>query len=291
MQGLASNTTDPFFAAKHLELLPFYSLFNAAYGLKFGRTGQRKGDTKRLNQLFKLLSSTKLHIWDIALQAVFLANTPEYTKIFPNGLTAFHIGSIEDRITYLRNAVLEMANYPSLTALHDEIALFLAQLESARSVQNMKATNVKDSKGDLLTKAYNLADEIYGVLGDFMKKFRKDPTLILAFFPIFLLKYRKNKDAPNPDIIELSILSSTTVEAGFNFGHNDSLNLYDTGNTDLILWFAADKMAPKPMTVITLTPQDVKTIKVSDHATQDDRFLMVENPSLDDLGILEISLN
>ena len=291
MLGLSSNVDDPFYDLKYQELLPFIAPFNAAYDIKYGNKGQRKGDTKKFNQLFKQLSSVKLHSWDIALQAVFQQNTPEYTKIFPNGLTPFHTYSISDRFDYFKNAVTEIAKYPALLALHTEMAAFFADFKLAEDVKQKKNINIKESKDEVLTLARIVADEIYGVLGDFMKKFRKKPENILAFFPVFLLRQRKKGAAPDPSIIELSINSSESIEAGYNFGHNDSLNFYDTGDTNLVIWFTPDPLAAKPLKLINLIPQGIKTIKVSDYASQADRFMMVENTSIDDIGSLEISLN
>jgi len=291
MLGLASNTTDPFFADKHQELFPFIEAFNASYDMNYNNFGQRKGDVKRFKQLYRILTSTKLHTWDIALQAVYQANTPEYTKILPNGFKLFHVKSTSDRMTYFKNAVTEIGNYPNLNALHNEMNLFYLELTACYDVKQKKSTNIKESTSDLKTLAIALADEIYGVLGDFMKKFRKDPDKIRAYFPIFLLRYRKKGAKPDPDIFTRTVNANTIIEAGLNFGHNDSMNLYDTGNTGFDVWFTPDPTAPKPEKVLTFLPQDVKVIKVSDYAIQADRFMMIENTSINEEGTIEISFN
>jgi hypothetical protein len=290
MQGLKSNTTDPFFSTKYQEMLPFYTTFKTTYDLKFGTKGQRKGDTKYQKKMFKQLI-VKMHAWDIAIQVVYLNDTSEYTKIFPYGLSPFSQYPMEMRITYLRNAVNQLSGYIELHAVYVEMNQFLLDLQGARDEQTTKSTGVTESIADLLSIALDFADEIYGVLGDFMKKFRKTPEKILPFFPVFLLKYRTKNSAPDPDLHELTIEKASIIEAGFNFGHNDSLNLYDTGETGIFVWFTADQTLPRPKNALSFAPQDIRTIIVSDYAGQDDRYMMIENISTETTGTFEITVN
>lgn len=290
MGRLMMSTSDPFFEEKHQQLLPYYDAFNKAYDQKSGNKALRKGDTKQVNQLLKQLVTDKLHAWDIAIQSKYLKSTAIYTYIFPQGLSPFSSASIEQRIKYLGNAVTMLSNYADLVAVYEEMKQFHTDLQKARDNKTQKDGNVNNSIEEAMLAAYDLADEMYGVLGEFMGKFKKNPSQIEAFFPVFLLRQkRKNNDDPN-DVLSIIIPKADKTEGGFSFKISDSLNFYVCGETELEIYFVPDKNAAKPANVIKLLPQDVKTILIKDYANQNDRFMMIENLSATEEGELEVSM-
>jgi hypothetical protein len=290
MERLQSNSTDSFFSDKYQQLLPYYNAFNEAYDSKFGNQAQHKGNTKLLSQQLKSLTSNKIHAWDIKIQNVYLKTTPEYTIIFPQGLTPFSSLPIDRRIKYLGNAVAMMGNYSSLSVVCDEMNQFYLDLVKARNNQEQKDGNVNDSRGDVMQKAYDLADEIYALLGEFMAKYKKNPLLIDAYFPVFLLRKKRKSTNDTNDFYDILIPKADKKEGGFNFKNTEKINFYITGNTSLEIYFVADKNAPKPGNTIILAPQDIKTILISDYASLDDRFLIIENLSATEDGEIEITM-
>ena len=82
LERMKSNTTDPFFNDKLMQLLPLFTSFNDVYDQKIVNKSFRIGDTKLLKQLLKQMSSINAHTWDVAIQNVFLKTTPEYSTIF-----------------------------------------------------------------------------------------------------------------------------------------------------------------------------------------------------------------
>ena len=289
LERMKSNTTDPFFNDKLMQLLPLFTSFNDVYDQKIVNKSFRIGDTKLLKQLLKQMSSINAHTWDVAIQNVFLKTTPEYSTIFPKGLTPLSTLPIEQRIKYLGSAVVVMQNYSALAQVMNEMILFHDSLLKARGNQAQKDGNVNDSKEEVMLKAYELADEIYGVLGEFIQKYKKNPLQIEAYFPVFLLRYKKKGNDINPDVYEIKIAKAGKAEGGFSFSINEKINLYVTGNTELEVYFVPDKNAAKPSNTIKLLPQDIKTILIKDYANQDDRFLMIENLSATEDGEIEIS--
>lgn len=288
-ENLRANTDDPFFHDKYSQLLPFFTSFSEAYILKYGNKSQHKGDTILLNQLLKELSSTQARAWDVAIQNIFPKKSAEYAKIFPQGVTPLSTLSIEQRIIYLLNAITIARNYTQLATVCDRMNHFYMSLINARDTQEQKSANVKISIDDVMQKAYLLADEIYSVLGEFMSKYKNNPAQIAVYYPIFLLRYRKKTTDENPDIYEIAIDEGAKVEGGFSFNISDKINLYNTGETDLEVYFTTGKTDIKPSNTIKLLPQDIKTILIKDYANQDDRFLMIENLSTTEKGEIEIS--
>ena len=290
MERLLSNTSDTFFSEKYQQLSPYFTAFNDAYDLKFGNKAERKGDTKLLYQQLSLLSSSKSHAWDVAIQSVFLNTTPEYTKILPQGTSPLSRLPIEQRIQYLGNAVTMMSNYPALHAVYLEMKTFHADLIHARGTQEQKEGNVNDAIGDVMLKAYALSTQLYGVLGAFMTKYCENPSQIKAYFPVFLLRQKRKNVEDTAGVSEIKVAAATTVEGGFSFNMYDIFNLYITGETNMELYFVPDKNAVKPSNTIKMSPQDIKTIAVKDYASQDDRFFMIQNLSATEEGEIEISL-
>ena len=118
MEGLKSNPGDTFFDERYQQLLPYFTAFNTAYIAKFGNKAQRKGNTLTLHQLFKQLSSSKAHAWDVAIQNVYLKSTAKYINILPQGLSSLYALPIEQSILYLENAVIMSDNDPLLLTVH-----------------------------------------------------------------------------------------------------------------------------------------------------------------------------
>jgi hypothetical protein len=288
MLGLQSSDDDPFFNDKYQELLPYYNAFKEAYFLKFDNKSNRKGNTIKLKQLLKQLSSSKAHAWDVAIQNVYLNNTPQYAIIFPQGLSPLSLLAIEQRILYLSNAVEMLSNYPQLSTVHNDMKSFCMQLIEARSKQEQKNSEVKESISDVKQKAYDLSDEIYRVLSCFMGKYYKNPKLIKAYFDINLVRKNQTKYSKQQETHNFTIAKSTSIEAGFSFDIHDKFSVSVTGATMLALYFVPDKTLPKPAHYLHLKPQDIKKISVKDYAGNNDRFLMIENLSDKQEGSIEI---
>ncbi len=203
MMHLKSNADDPFFMAKYNQLLPYYNAFDDAYNEKFGNASGRKGDTLLLKQLLKAMSNHKIHAWDIDIQTKFVNTTPEYTKIFPQGLSPLSLLPIEQRTQYLNTAIEIMSNYPQLSQVHDEMKSFYQALCLARNTQLQKDGNLIESRNEVMQHAYKLSTEIYGVLGEFMTKFKDHPLVIETYFPVNLIRdKRKSTKKPNENSTE-----------------------------------------------------------------------------------------
>ncbi len=192
MMHLKSNADDPFFMDKYNQLLPYYNAFDDAYKEKFGNASQRKGDTRKLNLLLKEMSGSKIHAWDIAIQSHFINSTPEYTKIFPQGLSPLSLLSIEQRLLYLKTSIEIMSNYTQLSLVYDDMKLFYDALCQARNTQTEKNANLTLSRAEVMQHAYKLSNEIYGVLGEFMTKYKDNPLVIETYFPVNLLRKKQS---------------------------------------------------------------------------------------------------
>ena len=290
MQGLQNNSGDSFLAHMYTNTLPAYNAFLTAYGKNFGDKGNRKSLTSKQKNLLTELSSVKAHEWDVKIQNLYLENSPEYLAILPNGISPLSHYQIDMRILYVENMIAQMASIPQLSTLSDSITTFLEDLKLARNKKESKASDVKLAADELHKAAYLMAEQLYANLGSFMMQYAANPQSIAIYFPTYLLYYKKNNQGNNNNIYELALAMSEILEGGFNFGYDAKINMYNTGETILDVWFTDDTTSPKPINFIQLAAQEIKTITVSQYATQVQRFLMVENTSTTDEGSIEFSL-
>ena len=145
-----------------------------------------------LNQLLKEMSSHKIHAWDIAIQSHFISSTPEYTSIFPQGLSPLSLLAIEQRLLYLKTSIEILSNYTQCSVVHDDMKLFYDALYLARNTQIQKNANLTESRSEVMQCAYKLSNEIYGVLGEFMTKFKDHPMVIETYFPVNLVRKKQS---------------------------------------------------------------------------------------------------
>ncbi len=287
---LNHSTDDLFSAAMYNKLLPYFEEFDHAYNYKFSNKAKRKGNTKRLYQLLKEMRSQKVHIWDIGVQTVFINSTPDYIKIFPQGLSPLSLLPIEQRIMYLGNAIEMLAEYTQLNAVRNDMMQFYDMLTQARSTQVRRDGNLRESRNEVMQKAYLLSNEIYGVLGEFMTYYKDNPKRIEAYFPVNLLRKKKSYTKQSIEIHQITINENEAKEAGFSFGPYNKFKVKNTGTIALSLYFLPDKDAAKPTKVILLHAGKSKTISIKTHATLKDRFFMIANLSDNQKGEVEIGM-
>lgn len=284
------SADDLFSLAMYNKLLPYYEEFDQAYNNTFFNKSLRKGNTLRLYQLLKEMRSQKLHIWDIKIQSVFISSTPDYIKIFPQGLSPLSLLPIEQRIMYLGNAIDMLSNYTQLNTVRDEMKAFYDLLAEARSIQVRRDANLRESRNEVMKKAYLLSNELYGVLGEFMTKYKDNPNRIEAYFPVNLLRKKKSHTKQSIEIHQITINENEAREAGLSFGPYNKFKVKNTGTITLSLYFLPDKDAAKPTKVILLQAGKSKTISIKTHASLKDRFFMIANLSDRQKGEVEIGM-
>ncbi|MFZ4799839.1 MAG: hypothetical protein ACOYMA_20270, partial [Bacteroidia bacterium] len=98
----------------------------------------------------------------------------------------------EQRLLYLKTSIEIMSNYPQLSLVHDDMKSFYDALYLARNTQTKKNANLTLSRAEVMQQAYKLSNEIYGVLGEFMMKYKDNPLVIETYFPVNLLRKKQS---------------------------------------------------------------------------------------------------
>jgi hypothetical protein len=248
----------------------------------------RKGDTVAQKDYYTILRTPKMRDWNIDIMAFFKPGSPEYTKIFPEGLTPFSAKTLDEILIYFRLVIKNAGAYNVLNAIVTDMTAFNTEIETARSTQQTSVSGVKTMSAELKSTGSTMASEMYGALGSLIKFHRYHPSNIKHYFNLTLLRYQKKANGEAADLYELVLAGGKKLEAGFAFSLTEKLMLYNSGETKLRGWFTADKDAPMGSTYFDLEADDVIEFLVSKYANDGDRFLMIQNLSDTVEGSVEI---
>jgi hypothetical protein len=267
---------------------PFYLAFKSDYIKIKSKKGVRIGDTYAQKLFFIKLYSEKMPPWVRAISDFYEPKSPEYKKIFPQGLTPLSTYPLDERLAYFDAMIETMKLYSNLNTIRGEMETFRDSLEGMRDTREHSGSDVDVVSDELHGLATDLAIETYSALGSLMKLYRKTPEKILAFMSISLLHYY-SKTAGEPDnVFELLFAANETKEAGFVFTIDEKLMIYNSGNTTLRFWFAKAAADPMSTTYFDVEPDAVKEYIINVYANADDHFLMVKNLSTTEEGSVEI---
>src|SRR5437867_1472084 len=73
--------------------------------------------TDVLGALLSDLTSKLIRQWDIAIQGVFMDDTPEYAELLPNGRGSFQTGAIDDRMQAVKMLAERLGGFAQFAAL------------------------------------------------------------------------------------------------------------------------------------------------------------------------------
>ena len=140
--ALTAAAADPVIAAILVLFTPFHNELLDSSSTKDGAVGSRMSDTQAKDQLFIILTQQKLPTWRQMIGNVYLPGTPGYTNLFPQGMDAFHKGTIENKLLHLKTLRDKCNLDASLTAVYTLIAAFYTLIMNARGNQEGEKTLV-----------------------------------------------------------------------------------------------------------------------------------------------------
>ena len=288
IEALKAESGTPEISEIHHNISPVYLLFKEAYALNKSKTGIRKGDTNQQKEMFSVLQKEKMPDWHRKIAVAFPPKTTDYIKVFPQGMEAFYQFSYEDRLVYLNNIILQLGTFPQFDAIVLEMKSYRDLISEAHKTQQQTTTGVKSTSDDLKMKSEALAKEVYGALGLLMYHFRDNPSNILKFFNLTLLRNNQKAKETSETVYEVIIPAAAIKEAGFSFKVTEKLLLYNSGDTILRCWFAELPDAPVTTNCFDIAIDTEMEVNISQYAKQTDRFLMIHNLSTENEGIMEI---
>lgn len=271
--ALKSKQGDPFYdqlisdyQPLHDNLVSFYESWKAA-------TGGQQGKTLTVNQLLKLLSSTKARQWDIATQMIYAINTEEYKKLFPRRRVPFQQGSQTDKLTAVEAFVKAIGSDASLVTVKNDAEKFYNQLYAALEIQKSSIALKGSFSDEVETARIAMSVGQYANLGALINKYAATPEYINQFFDLVAIRSGQQVifTGDTKPLETENILKHT-------FGVDDDVKLENEGITTLIFFLAAQKNDAPGSTTITVMPQTTVTVKASDLGDiKTNTFLNVKN--------------
>ncbi|HNI43156.1 MAG: carboxypeptidase regulatory-like domain-containing protein [Chitinophagales bacterium] len=181
----ADNDTD--IAVILSNFKPAYISFRELYAQKQAFLGIYEGETLNFETVMAEIPQ-HLRRWEGLVRAIFVEDTPQERAIFPNKRTPFLSGTYEQRVSAVESLVVTLSRYSALSNVHHLVETYYNQLMGARMAQQ-KQEGQSEKLSSLLYKQHQITcQELYGVLGALMNKYRYEPERISDFIDISLIR-------------------------------------------------------------------------------------------------------
>ncbi len=179
---------DPFFVTMYNAYHELHVALVAAYNAWISQGGTQESQTLNLNQLLRLLSSTKAEKWMTTVKGFYALGTVRFKELFPDLKKGYQNGSQEDRIATVEAFIIAIGSDPNLAALKAEVIIFRDLLKAALAAQKagISTTNSKSTTLEKARKASAVGQ--YGDLGGLMQKFQDDPSNVGDYFDLVALR-------------------------------------------------------------------------------------------------------
>ncbi len=254
---LMEQQADPVILNLLTRTTPLHDAFLTAYNNSKNAIGLRKAATQSVENKLALLRSTTLRSWDAQVQVHFLSGTPEYTSVFPNGLTALHTSTIDQTVTMLK-ALAERANeHAVLAAVATEIDTFHTELKDLRDAQQGKEQQVGSTSTLLETQRVALANMMYANLGVLMDKYSDAPENIANFWEVQLLQRHNSTSDADSEEYNGSVGAGATVSITSTIPDDANIVITNTGSVPLVFCAAPDEVTACGIDGLTLNPGEV----------------------------------
>lgn len=273
LSALLSKDSDPAISLLAFNLEPFVTNFNTAYTNWLSKIGTQKSHTNELSNNLKLLSSTKIKQWDIAVQGQYIEGTSQYIAIFPNHRRPFQQGSQEDRMAACEALSLALTGIVPLASTKADVDAFIDTLKANFVTQKGSLSNTGSNSDALDAARQAMCIEMYGVLGQLMSIYKADPSDVRPFFDLETIRNHEQtlfRGTLNANEIEL-VLTHTFIEG-------EQVKLANKGTTTLR--FALVPLSTSDIagtTFVDLEPNSETVVLASELGNLANRFLKVLN--------------
>ncbi len=273
LAALKKQVGDPFFDALIASYEPLDTALNNAYNAWKTSNSAQQGETFSLNQLYRLLSSSKIRQWDIAVQNIYGQNTPQYKALLPKRREPFQHGSQTDRKTAVKTFSESLNGDAALAAVKTDVDNFYQQLSEVLSNQKGEKRSTSVSSQLVEKTRVAMCTGQYANLGALMQKYAETPEIIESFFDLAAIR-------SGAQVLFTGDTKPQEHENIFKhtFFANDTVRLENEGVTDLKFYLADSKNAPLNGTVVSVPAGETVTVPVTQLGNATNTFLNVHNP-------------
>ena len=196
---LRNEQTDPDIATMLSYLEPPFLAYVKIYNTWGAVSGTYHGKTQSVEELLANDLPLQLRRWEGKVRSEFIEDSPTEREIFPNKRSPFLSGTYEDRISAIGSLAEKLIDFPQLSAVQAEVNSFYNLMESARLVQQQKEGDLKRLSDLLEAQRVLVAEELHGILGLLIHKYRKNPLNVERYFDLSLLRDTSDGTTPEPE--------------------------------------------------------------------------------------------
>lgn len=236
-----------------------YDDFQQTYASVVSNYGYYQGKTQQTETLFNDLGR-KVKQWDIAVQNVYMDDTPEYTMIFPNKRGAFQKGTYETRLEAVRALEMSLDRFPDLATVLSDVQAFRQKIEISRAEQQAVEKRDQDLRIALEEKRTALAKVMHRIFGKLLFIYGDQYTRIEAYYELQYFQRSTNTTASDFKLIPAN--SRVKAIDGI-FKEVDQFVLSNKGNVPLGFFVTDDELSPTPadMTILQANESQVYSLE------------------------------
>jgi len=246
----------------------------AAYNAWKTQGGMQKGATATLDALLHQLEFSKINAWDAGVQAVYAKATPQYIAIFPQGHKPFQTGQIDERINAINSLSLAIRGIVPLAAVFADVSAFYTSINNARiAQQGQKGIKAVDSHA-VTTAVTTAMTGMYTFLANCMGHFANNPKAFEPMFDLQTIRHHQ-KSFFTGHVKQLKV--RTVCKRTF---HQDvTIEIENTGSTELVFYRANTKDAPRPHISLTVPAYQTMSVQLSQLGDLSSSYLIAFNPN------------
>ena len=185
---LLGGINDPDILEYYNFFKPFNDDYNNAYKLWSSLNSSSPANTVGVKQQTERLRGTDIQKWDVAIQAIYPRDTSMYKTLLPHFRKPFQNGSIESKISALKNLIEAIGDDVKLATVKLDVENFLSSLTLAIENQENQFIQIEFATNNLEAKRLAAAEGMMYVYGKLISKFYKNLRMIDYYFPIELLQ-------------------------------------------------------------------------------------------------------
>lgn len=278
--------TDADISRIYQDFAPVFKNFQDLYEQSNTNKAIYEMHTQLLETKMADLSSTAIGQWDIEMQYLIGAKSPEYTMLMSKGRAIFQRGAYELRIDAVKSLASRLRTFPQLANLQQRVEQYGQELERIRTEQQGVEKN-ESKYSDLLEDArVELAQSMQAILGYLMYRYRGNVKLVENFYE---LKYLRSNTSTSADDGEntnnvVKTAQNTIAPAKTNeeldgfIQPTDEITIENTGDTSLEVWTTDDINAAAPSNSLVVSANQAAVFIAQDISNGGTSKLALLNP-------------
>jgi len=286
--SLNTAPDEPLIIQLRASFSPVFSNFKSSYVNRLIVNREAHSSVMSTSNSFEELVKLKSKEWELAVQFVYREGTPDYGRIFPDGLKPFYSGIREDRISAIEAFLGTIVADPNFTELSVDVQIFITDINL--KFETLKENHKKQAQAgrNLEEQRIILTENLYGNLGLLMNKFQSDPVQIESFFNFNLLRHPVKDEHEE---FSGSVAASQTANIIDRiFTDSSEVLISNTGVADLKFCLTTGAVTGCQSTGLLLKAGESRDLLVSDLGNLNNRFLNVTNIYSTEIGYYSLTI-